>query len=130
MSTGSTLALFGRLIVSLGVVIGLMWAAARVIRKRGFGGVGGATRRPGVQVDIIARRTLGRNSSIAVVRAGSQAMVVGITEQQITKLADASLEEIDLPAESQWTASPPGPDGPTPSWKAMLDQLRDKTVRS
>lgn len=130
MSTGSTLALFGRLIVSLGVVIGLMWAAARVIRKRGFGGVGGQTRRPGVQVDIVARRTLGRNASIAVVRAGSQAMVVGITEHQITKLADASLEEIDLQAESQWTASPPGPDGPTPSWKAMLDQLRDKTVRS
>jgi flagellar protein FliO/FliZ len=129
MSTTSTLALFGRLIVSLGVVIGLMWAAARVIRKRGFGGVGGQARRPGVQVDIVARRTLGRNSSIAVVRAGSQAMVVGITEHQITKLADASLEEIDLPGESQWTASPPGPDGPTPSWKAMLEQMRDRTAR-
>jgi flagellar protein FliO/FliZ len=129
MSTTSTLALFGRLIVSLGVVIGLMWAVARVIRKRGFGGVGGPSRRPGVQVDIVARRTLGRNSSIAVVRAGNQAMVVGITEQRITKLADASLEEIDLPGESQWTASPPGPDGPTPSWKAMLEQMRDKTAR-
>jgi flagellar biosynthetic protein FliO len=129
MSTASTLALFGRLIVSLAVVIGLMWAAARVIRKRGFGGVGGPSRRPGVQVDIVARRTLGRNSSIAIVRAGGTALVVGITEHQITKLADASLEEIDFSAESQWTASPQGPDGPTPSWKAMLDQLRDRTAR-
>ena len=34
MSTASTLALFGRLIVSLGVVIGLMWLAARTMRRR------------------------------------------------------------------------------------------------
>jgi flagellar protein FliO/FliZ len=129
MSTTSTLALFGRLIVSLGVVIGLMWFAARIIRKRGLGGVGSQSRRPGVQVDIVARRTLGRNSSIAVVRAGSQALVVGITEQRITKLADADLDEIERSVESQWTVSPPGPVGPTPSWKAMLEQLRDKTAR-
>ena len=126
MSTASTLALFGRLIVSLGVVIGLMWLAARTMRRRGFGG---PTRRPGVHVDVIARRTLGRNSSIAIVRAGSQGLVVGITDHQITKLADADLEEIDLEAEGQWTAASPGPDGPTPSWKAMLEQLRDRTVR-
>ena len=126
MSTASTLALFGRLIVSLGVVIGLMWLAARTMRRRGFGG---PSRRPGVHVDIIARRTIGRNSSIAIVRAGSQGLVVGITDHQITKLADADLDEIDLEAEGQWTAAPQGPDGPTPSWKAMLEQLRDRTVR-
>jgi flagellar protein FliO/FliZ len=126
MSTASTLALFGRLILSLGVVIGLMWAVARTMRRRGFGG---PSRRPGVHVDVIARRTLGRNSSIAIVRAGSQGLVVGITDHQITKLADADLTEIDLEAESQWTAAPQGPDGPTPSWKAMLEQLRDRTAR-
>ena len=126
MSTASTLALFGRLIVSLGVVIGLMWLAARTMRRRGFGG---PSRRPGVHVDIIARRTIGRNSSIAIVRAGSQGLVVGITDHQITKLADADLDEIDLEAEGQRTAAPQGPDGPTPSWKAMLEQLRDRTVR-
>jgi flagellar protein FliO/FliZ len=126
MSTTSTLALFGRLILSLGVVIGLMWAVARTMRRRGFGG---PSRRPGVHVDVIARRTLGRNSSIAIVRAGSQGLVVGITDHQITKLADADLAEIDLEAEGQWTATPPGPDGPTPSWKAMLEQLRDRTAR-
>jgi len=126
MSTASTLALFGRLILSLGVVIGLMWAVARTMRRRGFGG---PSRRPGVHVDVIARRTLGRNSSIAIVRAGSQGLVVGITDHQITKLADADLAEIDLETESQWTAAPPGPDGPTPSWKAMLEQLRDRTAR-
>jgi len=130
MSTTSTLALFARLLVSLGIVIGLMWAAARIMKNRGIGGIGGNSKRPGPQVDIVARRTLGRNSSIAIVRAGSQGMVVGITENQITKLAEADLDEITLPAEGQWTADPQGPPGPTPSWKAMLEQLRDKTVRS
>jgi len=130
MSTASTLALFARLLASLGVVIGLMWFAARVVRRRGIGGFGSQSRGPGIQIEVVARRTLGRNSSIAVVRAGNQALIVGVTEQQVTKLADADLSELDLGnAEGQWTAAPQGPDGPTPSWKAMLDQLRDRTAR-
>ncbi len=73
MSSGATLALFARLIVSLSVVFGLMWFLARVVRRRGIGGVGGGgQKRAGVQVDIVARRTLSRNTSIAVVRAGNQ----------------------------------------------------------
>ena len=131
MSTAATLALFARLLVSLGVVIGLMWFAARVVRRRGIGGFGNPSRGPGVRIDIIARRTLGRNSSIAVVRAGDQGLIVGVTDQQVTKLADADLSDIDLGnAEGQWTAAPQGPDGPTPSWKAMLEMLRDRTARS
>ena len=85
MSTAGTLALFARLLVSLGVVIGLMWFGARAVRRRGFGGLG-ASRGPGVHIDVLARRTLGRNASIAVVRAGEQALIIGITDQQVTKL--------------------------------------------
>ena len=40
MASASTLMLFARLIMSLAVVIGLMWVAANVLRKRGFTGVG------------------------------------------------------------------------------------------
>ncbi len=127
MSTTSTLALFGRLILSLAVVIGLMWFAARVVRKRG---IGGPNRKPGVHIDVIARKTLGRNSSIAVVRAADRGMIVGVTDNHITKLADADLDAIEIAiAESQWTAPAHGQPGPNPSWKAMLDQLRDRTVR-
>ena len=57
-------------------------------------------------------------------------MIVGVTDNQITKFADTDLDEIEIAiAESQWTAPSHGQDGPTPSWKAMLDQLRDRTVR-
>ncbi len=130
MSTAGTLALFARLIASLGVVIGLMWFAARFVRRRGLGGFGNPSRGPGIHIDVIARRTLGRNSSIAVVRAGDQGLIIGVTDQQVTKLADADLSKLDLEtADGQWTAAPLGPDNPTPSWKAMLDQLRDRTAR-
>jgi flagellar protein FliO/FliZ len=131
MSSGATLALFARLIISLGFVIGLMWFAARVVRRRGLGGASSGARKPGVSVDIVARRTLGRNASIAIVRTGNQAMVIGVTDHMVTKLADTDLDTFELEnAGSQWTAPAPGPSGPSPSWKAMLNQLRDKTART
>jgi len=100
------------------------------VRRRGLGGFGNPSRGPGIHIDVIARRTLGRNSSIAVVRAGDQGLIIGVTDQQVTKLADADLSKLDLEtADGQWTAAPLGPDNPTPSWKAMLDQLRDRTAR-
>jgi flagellar protein FliO/FliZ len=129
MATASTIGLFVRLILSLGVVIGLMWAAATVLRRRGLtpGPRRGAPR--GIQVELLARRPLGRNSSIAVVRVGDRSMVLGITDHQVTKLDDADIEEIDLDdAGAKWTA-PQGPGGPAPAWKTMLEQIRDRTVR-
>ena len=59
-------------------------------------------------------------------------MVVGVTDHMITKLADADFEdEIEIQnMEGQWTAPSPAPTGASPSWKAMLNQLRDRTVRT
>ena len=129
MATASTLALFVRLILSLAVVIGLMWAAATVLRKRGMGGAG-VGRRParGVHVELLARKPLGRNASIAVVRVGERSIVVGITDHNVTKLDDADVESIDLDEGTNWTVSG-GPTGPTTAWKTMLDQMRNRTVR-
>jgi flagellar biosynthetic protein FliO len=139
MSTASTLGMFARLLFSLAIVIGLMWVAANQLRKRGYGGVGGG-RRSGaaVQVELLARRSMGRNSSIVVVRVGDQSMLVGVTDHQINKLADVEIDEIDLES-ANWTATPalPAPasatspsDGQHPSaWKTMLDQMRTRTTR-
>ncbi len=129
MATASTLALFVRLIVSLAVVIGMMWAAATLLRKRGMTPGGGGRRAPrGVQVELLARRPLGRNASIAVVRVGERSMVIGVTEHQITKLGDAEIAESDLDEDTNWTVSK-GPGGPTSAWKTMLDQMRNRTAR-
>ena len=130
MADASTLMLFVRLIFSLGIVIGLMWIAANVIRKRGLTPAGGRRPGPGVQIEMLARRPMGRNASIAVIRVGERSIVVGVTDQRITKLDDADIDEIELnDPGATWTA-PEGPgNGPTSAWKAMLDQMRNRTVR-
>ncbi|HEX5097352.1 MAG TPA: flagellar biosynthetic protein FliO [Acidimicrobiia bacterium] len=138
MSTTSTFALFARLIFSMGIVLGLMWIAARVLQRRGLGPVAKRQARA-VELELLARKNVGRHASIAVVRAAGQAMVVGITEHEITKLADADLPAIDLEAEqdvaaseaaSQGTAAPQqGFATPGQAWKAMLEHVREKTVR-
>ena len=124
----STLGLFVRLVFSLAVVIGIMWVAATMIRRRGLVPM---ARRPGrgVQVELLARKPLGRNASIAVVRVGERSMVVGVTDHQVTKLDDADVEELDLnDPGTNWTV-PPGASGPATAWKAMLEQLRNRTAR-
>ena len=128
MADASTIGLFFRLILSLGVVIGLMWAAATVLRKRGLTPMPG--KRPaGLQVELLARKSLGRNTSIAIVRVGDRSMIVGITEHEIRKLDDADVEDVDLnQAGTNWTV-PDGANGSPSAWKAMLDQLRIRTTR-
>jgi flagellar biogenesis protein FliO len=132
MNDASTFELFARLALSLGVVIGLMWAVSHVLRRRG---IGPAPKKSSanVKVELLARKPLGRQNSIAIIRAAGQSMVIGITENQITKLADAEIEELDLEVmDAQGTAHPKGPVStvsPSTAWKAMLEQVRDKTVR-
>jgi flagellar protein FliO/FliZ len=128
MGSASTLILFVRLILSLAVVIGLMWVAANVLRKRGFAGVASRKGPRGPELELLARRPLGRNASIAVVRIGEHSLVVGVTDHQVTKLGDFDSTEIDLQEEAIWTASS-GPGGPASAWKTMLDQMRNRTTR-
>jgi flagellar protein FliO/FliZ len=125
---GSTLGLFMRLIMSLGIVIGLMWAAAHVLRRRGLAPAARRAQK-NVQVELLARKALARNASIAVVRVAGRSMIVGVTDHNITKLDDADVAEIDLEETGATWTVPQGPNGPAPTWKTMLDQWRNRTVR-
>ncbi len=128
--SGDTLIMFVRLIFSLAVVMGLMWAAATVLRKRGMV-TGSARRGSGAEIELVARRSMGRNASIAVIKVGDRTMVVGVTDHQITKLDDAELAVIDLREEeagATWTA-PAGPPSLGTAWKTMLEQMRSRTAR-
>jgi flagellar biogenesis protein FliO len=107
-----------------------MWLIANVMKKRGL--APGIRRGPvrGTQVELLARKPLGRNASIAVIRTGGKAMVVGITDHQVTKLDDVDVDEIELDsADGQWTAAQQGPAGLGSAWKTMLEQVRERTVR-
>ena len=129
MGGANTLMLFARLIFSLAVVMGLMWAAATMLRRRGMGGLSKSRTPRGADIEQLSRRHMGRNSSIAVIRVGEKAMVVGVTDQRITKLDDAEVDEIDLNEGANWTAPSGALPSPATAWKAMLDQLRNRTVR-
>jgi hypothetical protein len=107
--------LFLRLVISMAVVMGVMAIAARLLRRNqgsiagpgrrgrramgmgigaGPGGLPGSGRsrqaRPAPLVDVVYRRSLARGASVTVVQAGGQTFLVGVTEQNVTMLAELS----------------------------------------
>jgi len=128
----SLVALMGRLIVAMGIVVGLMIIAGRVVRNRGLGGaVGRGPASAPVRIEVLARQGFGRNASVAVIRAAGKGLVLGVTETNVTVLAEADLTALDaqISDEAIGTASSGARSSSGPSWKAMLELARDKTVR-
>jgi flagellar biogenesis protein FliO len=138
---------FGRMLLALGLVLGLLWLFSKFGRGRVAKGRGrwlpGAD---GGRIEVIDRRSLGRHSSIAVVRAAGRIVVVGQTPQQISVLLDTdpepdarggqaggSAEVEGLPGADTdmlmpGLASTAGVDAPR-AWDAFLERLREMTVR-
>jgi flagellar protein FliO/FliZ len=125
---GSTFGMLVRLVLSLGVVLGLMAVAANVMRRTGMGGAGGLGRRRGLPIEVVARHAVGRRSSVALVRAGGKGLVLGVTDHTITVLAETDPDELVPP--SPQDEQPAGtPVAPTTPWTALLENVREKTVR-
>jgi flagellar protein FliO/FliZ len=135
MIAASTASLLIRLVVSLGIVVGLMVLATKVVRKRGYGGAVAAPTRgaPAAEVEVLARRGLSRNSSVVVVRAGGRNLVLGVSDNNVTLLSEADaavLEQVvteDVPVPRTGPAR--GTQGSGSAWKALLDHMRERTVR-
>jgi flagellar protein FliO/FliZ len=88
-----------RIAFSLLIVLGLLWALARLSRRRVTGrGAGSLT--------VLARQQLGRNSSVAVVRVVDRAYVLGVTDAQITLIGDADLAALEEAAAPQERRDP------------------------
>lgn len=118
---GSSIAMLARLVVSLGIVLGLMAAVAAVVRRTGAGG--GVTRRRGLPVEVVARHALGRRSSVALVRAGGKGLVLGVTDHTITVLAETDPDDL-VPEQPAGT-----PAATTTPWTALIESVREKTAR-
>jgi flagellar biogenesis protein FliO len=142
-----------RLVVSMGVVMALMAVAARVLRRRADG-AGRSRRRRGDAVELVARRSLSKGASVAVVRTGGKTLVLGVTDHNVSLLA--TNDAIDISPEA---AASPGYDNPlaglAPSapragrmpalagalrsaqvadrnrqaWKLSIESLRERTLR-
>ena len=79
-----TVALIGRVLVSLAAVLGVMWVIARRMR------VGGKTRATKL-IEVLGRQQVSKGASVAVVRIGEQALILGVTDNQVSVLADTDL---------------------------------------
>ena len=140
---------FGRMILALGLVLGLLWLFSKFGRGRqNRGRSRWMSHGDEGKIEVMDRRSLGRHSSIAVVRAAGRIVVVGQTPQQISVLLDADPnadvlaeetvgdqasvrnsasvvdEEMVLPR----LAASNGVDSPK-AWDAFLERLREMTVR-
>jgi len=136
---GSTFLAFGRMILVLGLVIGLLLVLARFGRKWQGGTRFGS--RPAGRIEVVSRRSLGKNVSLLVVQVARRTFLVGQSAQQMTMLAELDGDE--------WLTSTPtseilgqandqlltpgtvrgiGGDSPK-AWDAFIDHLREMTVR-
>src|SRR5262245_59634081 len=132
----SLVALLVRVVVSLGVVLVVMWGAAAVLRRSGVAGTAGMPGRRGgagrrAATEVLARHGLGRRGSLSAVRLGDRALVLGVTEHQVTLLKeidpaelDASPDAIDAGSSAAGPAGPGNGPGSLP-WKVALEQLRE-----
>jgi flagellar protein FliO/FliZ len=139
---GGSLLAFGRMILVLGLIIGVLMVLARFGRKwqRG-GGIAGLGVKPAGRIEILSRRSLGRHISLLVVRVAHRTLLVGQSNQQMTLLAELEGDEW---VEATSPASKPdtrhnhllaprtalGAGGDSPgAWDAFMDRLREMTVR-
>jgi flagellar protein FliO/FliZ len=131
---------FGRMILVLGLIIGLLVVLARCGRKwqRG-GGIAGLGGKPTGRIEVLSRRSLGRHISLLVVRVAHRTLLVGQSNQQMTLLAELDGDEW---VETGSSATKPSTDnllaprtalgagGQSPgAWDAFMDRLREMTVR-
>lgn len=73
------------MLVSLAAVLGVMWVIARRVRKSG--GVGKGTR----VIEVLDRSALTKSASVAVVRVGDRALVLGVADAQVSVLGETDL---------------------------------------
>jgi flagellar protein FliO/FliZ len=77
-----------RIVFSLLVVLALMWGLARMAR-RPLG-----MRRAGA-VAVLGRQQLSKGASVAIVRVVDRALVLGVTDGQVTLLGEADLAAVE-----------------------------------
>jgi flagellar protein FliO/FliZ len=149
----ATLALFGRMLLALALVLGLVFTFSRLARRvqrreRVFNAA------PGARIEVLAKKSLSRANSLLVVRAGGRELLIGATAQSLSLIADLSAtadSDVDQDSAPEgedanasmsfvprakprtengppWTAGI-GENRPPSAWDALVSQLRERTVR-
>ncbi len=95
----SATSLMFQLLVGLAVVLVLIWLASKVARGR-FAKTARSKRSDAVMT-VLNRQTLGKGVHVAIVRAGSETLLLGVTAHQVTRLAELSSDIAELAASEQ-----------------------------
>ncbi len=125
-----------RVVLSLTLVLCVLWLAARGLRK------GQRRSRGGVDVDVLSRQPLSQRSSVAVVRLGERALVLGVTDTHVELLTELALADVlspvtepDLAVTARAVATTPpagalaGSALSPQTWSRALDAVRTATAR-
>jgi flagellar protein FliO/FliZ len=125
---------------SLLVVFGLLWGLAKVARR------GGMSKRGSGSLAVLNRQHLTRGSSVAIVQVADRALILGVTDNQVSLLGETDLdafgaEPVQVQVQEKHDALPVIPVMPehggrlngsilSPrTWSSTLDFLRDRTTR-
>ena len=144
-----------RLFLSLALIGGVLWFAAKLAKKRGLGQGNGL-------IEVVARQRMGRTSTVNVVRIADVVLVIGATEEQVTLLAEVDADAVaaairdrrPLRAAAAEDAEDDAEAAPAPApvlthpraarssegvlagsildrngWGSLVDELRERTVR-
>jgi flagellar protein FliO/FliZ len=141
----STLWLGVRLIFSLAIVLGLIWALAWAARRGKGLGLGLGVQRGAINVR--AREQVGRNTTIALLEVGDRVLLIGANEQAVEVLAegddlivenaeaDADASDGSEPTEDMTTddrtssQADPFIRGSAPPGMNLIEALRERSVR-
>ena len=85
----SLVEVMARLVAAFAIIIGMLGGAVYLFRRRGMirvTGSGPTTKR----MRVVERQNLSRSSSIAIVRVGTSAYLVGSTDNNVSMLADVT----------------------------------------
>jgi len=136
----SASSLLVQMVVGLVVIIFLIKVVSKFIQGRGGRALGAGPRAHGVS--LVGRQSLGKGVQVAMVAAGKQTYLLGVTQRQVTLLGEVDTSDaVTVPV----SGSDPAPgalqllpggnssgsfaDGSMPVWKSAIEQMRVRTVR-
>lgn len=86
--------LITRMVLSLGAVLLLIWGAVHILQR-----MSGRSAKPGggeSHIRVLDRTYLAPKKAVYVLKIGSRSLAVGVTDNQITPLAELDAEETNL----------------------------------
>jgi flagellar protein FliO/FliZ len=127
---GSMLRTIVGLAIVLAVIYGLYWVLKQVKASRD----GSAS---GRGLETLATVPLGTGRSVHLVRAGSEIVLLGVSEGAVVPIRTYSEDEayesglLELPGSTEAAAvTPAGPPSPAVALRDLVDRLQRRTVRS